>query len=385
MKIVVTRFEPFPNGTATAFRAFTLCKMLADLGNDVIVVAPQINENRTKGLFLNCDLRIRAYGPNDILDNSSFENAAVELIKKENPDLVLRSTTIKYFYKINKEIKKRNIPLIYDSVEWYDTSNWRFGRIDPRYWLFQYLWRTKFIKSDGIIAISRMIEDYYKKYLNNVIRIPTVIDCANYAYSTNVSSDNIIKFVFAGKLDNNKDRLVNFVEAIDSLGDEASNIRLDIFGPSIEDLSQQFKEKFILLKKHNDKIFIHGLVSQEEVRKGCLNSDFSVFFRLNRRSANAGFPTKLGECLSAGTPAFCNNTGDISLVLKNKQNGILLSNGETETIVSALKYTISLSVNDREKMRYEARKSAELFFDYHNYMDKLNTVISNAINNRGGQ
>lgn len=382
MKLLVTRFEPFPHGTATAFRAFTLCKMLADIGYEVVVISPKLNEPRERRYYLSCDHRIKAYS-NDDFNTNSFEDSIVECIKEEKPSVVLRSTTIKYFRKVNKYIVKKMIPLVYDSVEWYDSTNWRLGRFDPRYWYFQYLWRVHFPKAQGIIAISRMIEQHYRRYLDNVVRIPTIIDCSSFEYSTEVKDESTIRFIFAGKLDNNKDRLVNFVQAIDKLNEDIKRVHLDIYGPSNDDLKNQFGKYALLLERHKDIIKTHGLVDQEFVRAQCKESDYSVFFRLNRRSANAGFPTKLGECMSAGTPVFCNNTGDISLVVKDKINGILLSDGETETIYNALRYVLSLSSVERRNMRSAARNDAVGFFDYNNYINELKRVIEVANSNRG--
>ena len=94
---------------------------------------------------------------------------------------------------------------------------------------------------------------------------------------------------------------------------EGKRTQLDIYGPNVNDVQKHLGKQAYILEQHSN-ILIHGKVSQEEAQEACLNSDFSVFFRLNRRSANAGFPTKLGECMTFGTPAICNDTGDISLV-----------------------------------------------------------------------
>ena len=192
------------------------------------------------------------------------------------------------------------------------------------------------------------------------------------------NKNGIIKFIFAGKLDNNKDRLVEFVEAIDKLGIRASRIMFDIYGPSISDIKKQFGKKYEILKRNSAHIRVHGLVSQDKVRKELLESDFSVFFRLNRRSANAGFPTKLGECMTLGIPVFCNNTGDISLVVKNRENGIMIDGITTDEIYDNLEFILNMSENELEQMKIQARKSAEGFFDFHNYLDVLNNVLKRA-------
>ena len=265
-----------------------------------------------------------------------------------------------------------------DSVEWYDPSNWRLKRFDPRYYLFQYMWHFMFTKCDGIIAISRMIESYYKKYLSNVVRVPTITDVKNTVYRTKVENDRV-DFVFSGKLDEGKDNLDTFIEALDRADHMGKRTQLNIYGPSVEDVKQHLGEKAGLLDIHKNNIFIHGRVPQQEAQEACLNSDFSVFFRLNRRSANAGFPTKLGECMTFGTPVICNDTGDISLVVEDKENGFLLNSKSVDEIYETLEYLLNMKKEDREKMRKKARLSAEHFFDYRNYFSEINSVFENAV------
>ena len=157
---------------------------------------------------------------------------------------------------------------------------------------------------------------------------------------------------------------------------------MDIYGQSVSQVKKHLGKNAGLLDIHPN-IIIHGRVPQQEAQEACLNSDFSVFFRLNRRSANAGFPTKLGECMTFGTPVVCNDTGDISLVVKNRVNGYLLKTRSVDEIADALRHILSLSVEEREAMRREARKSAEEFFDYRNYQEEIQKVLENAV--KGGK
>ena len=159
MKVLVLRFEPFPFGTATAFRAFTLCKMMAELNNEVYVVAPEINcdtdnESRIVGYE-----KIKVFSVKK--ERKNYEQVIRTILETDNIDLIMRSTSIKHYHSLKKIYTRKNIHVVLDSVEWYDSSNWRLGRCDYRYWLFQFLWRFDFPRADGIIAISRLIEKYY--------------------------------------------------------------------------------------------------------------------------------------------------------------------------------------------------------------------------------
>ena len=379
MNVLVIRFEPFPYGTATAYRAYLFCKMLCELGHNVTVLTPEINAKVDNDILLG-NYKIKVLSPKSV-EMQSYDKLCKYYLDRNHIDLVFRSTSIKHFFIINRYVKKRRIPVLYDSVEWYEPSNWRFGKVDPRYWIFQYLWHKVFVKGNGLIAISRMIEDYYKKHISNTVRIPTITDCSTDLYKGTLSKpDDTIHFIFSGKLDNGKDRVIDFIKAIDILGKDAARIQLDIYGPSVEDVIYQLGKESDLLEKHKTRIRIHGLISQIEARKHCAESDYCIFFRPNRRSSNAGFPTKLGECMTLGTPAFCNDTGDVSLVVKDKSNGFLIRDCSVDVIADNIRFILSMSHSDRIQMREEARKSAIEFFDYKNYLDVLDKVIIRAKN-----
>ena len=83
--------------------------------------------------------------------------------------------------------------------------------------------------------------------------------------------------------------------------------------------------------------------------------------------------------MTFGTPVICNNTGDISLVVKDKENGFLLNSKSADEIYEALNYLLNMKKEDREEMRSKARLSAEQFFDYRNYFSEINTVLENAM------
>lgn len=379
MNILYVRFEDFPYGSAPSFRAFTLSKLLAEAGHKITILAPSINFQKGKidknGIYKD-NPSIKAIGIEHF--GGSVTRGIDTLLNEEKYEVFMRPTSIKKYNSILNIVKKRNIPIVMDSVEWYDFTNWRLKIFDPRFYLFQYMWNFKFTKCDGIIAISRLIEKHYKTFLYNVIRIPTIIDVKNTSFRTK-DFNEVITFIFSGKLDEGKDNIDTFIEALDKIDSDGKRTVFNIYGPSVEEVKKHLGKKSYLLDRHKKNIFIHGKVPQQKAQKACLNSDFSVFFRLNRRSANAGFPTKLGECMSFGTPVICNDTGDISLVVEDRKNGFLLKTKSTDEIYRTLEFILSMNFNERQEMRIRARMSAECFFDYRNYVPVINNVLKNAI------
>ena len=379
MRVLIIRFEAFPTGSAPAFRTLNLAKLLSHCGNEVLVFAPKINIEKGDQCKLGIDFAsIECFSPID--NERNHFQLLKSILQDKKPDVAILPSSI-YSCRSLMLLHKKNIPVILDSVEWHNASNWRYKYADPRFAFFCICWKYVFPKVEGIIGISRLISNYYKMKLDNVERIPTITDCVLTAARLDIKKETPIRFIFSGQLDEGKDNLDTFIQAMSLVDSSRDVFQLDIYGPNKKEVERHLGKMSILLEK-NENIIVHGRVPQQEAQEACKNSDFSVFFRLNRRSANAGFPTKLGECMTFGTPAICNDTGDISLVVKNRINGYLLKTKSVDEIADALRHILSLSVEEREAMRREARKSAEEFFDYRNYQEEIQKVLENAVKGR---
>ena len=144
-------------------------------------------------------------------------------------------------------------------------------------------------------------------------------------------------------------------------------IELHIYGSSLEGLRKHINNEK-LLSELSDCLYVHGVIKQKEVEKVLLNSDYQIFIRPNRRSSDAGFPTKLCESMSVGTPCITNDTGDISLVLKDGKNGFMVKGNDVEAVKETFERIVKLDKDSYRQMRMMARRDAESFFDYRNYL-----------------
>ena len=99
-----------------------------------------------------------------------------------------------------------------------------------------------------------------------------------------------------------------------------------------------------------------------------MNCNYQIFIRPKRRSSDAGFPTKLCESMSVGTPCITNDTGDISLVLKDEKNGFIVKGNDSKAVKEVFERLVNFDSDSYRQMRMMARKDAESFFDYRNYI-----------------
>ena len=277
------------------------------------------------------------------------------------------STSLNALYrKLLKLCKKKGIKLILEQCEWYDPSSFGMGEYDIRYIRFNQNIKRYYKEADYIISISRLLDDYYKGIGAKSIRIPSIADVINKPRNYDIDNERI-KLVFTGNTSNSKELIMPVLEA---LKDYKDRIELHIYGSSMEGLRKHINNEE-LLNELSDCLYAHGIIKQKEVERVLLNSDYQIFIRPNRRSSDAGFPTKLCESMSVGTPCITNDTGDISLVLRDRKNGFVVKGNDVNAVRETFERIVKLDKDSYRQMRMIARSDAESFFDYRNYLNDV--------------
>ena len=75
--------------------------------------------------------------------------------------------------------------------------------------------------------------------------------------------------------------------------------------------------------------------------------------------------------MAAGTPVITNLTGDIGLYLKDNSNGFIVNKDIIYSLENIFTKIININKEDKSKMRENARQTAEKYYDYRNYKDKM--------------
>src|SRR5699024_9398513 len=130
-----------------------------------------------------------------------------------------------------------------------------------------------------------------------------------------------------------------------------------------------------LFKEVKENMTICGQIPQTRVYGKLREADFSIFLRENRRSSNAGFPTKLAESMAVGTPVITNTTGSIEKYLTTEKNGFLLQTATADELTDVFYAILKLENAKYRKMRFESRKVAEENFDYRKYIEDLSSLF----------
>ena len=255
-------------------------------------------------------------------------------IKKspEKPAVVFRygSPGLAVFDRIlYKYCKAENIPLVVDVVDWLSVDS---GKIIFRVvkGLDTHLEKRFYNKmGDALIAISKYLDGYYADYFPKRMILPPLVE----AYSARENNNSVPQIIYAGNpfrkgervknVHTIKDRLDLIIQAFCALEKKGESFRLNIVGLNMEEFLVAFPE-FSEILCSSKQIVFYGHQPMEKTQEMIKNMDFSILLREKTRATMAGFPTKVVESMSLGTPVITTDTSDLADYIKHGENGYLV-------------------------------------------------------------
>lgn len=368
----------FPYGDASSIRAQNICRMLHAAGHHVHVIADYVSSEFQESVPY-CTYETLFEKQQSLLKRYLVPKASIAVLKEycanNVVDVIISNARFDRYNALVYFCKECDYKLIIENCEWYHYSSFKLKLLDYRYWKNERMLRAGFAKADGFVSISRLLDEHNKSFGRPSVRIPTIIDVLNARCNLSCSnSKNMI--IYAGSLGNSKEFLAPAIKILAENLDFQNKIQFHIYGPNRQKVLANIGGDEQLLYKAGDSVVIHGRVPQKEIHEIMMKADFQLFIRPLRRSSDAGFPTKLGESMTAGTPVITNNTGDIGLYLKDGYNGYLLKDNSPSSVLEAFEKIVSLTKKEREAMRRHARQTAEENFDFRNYIESTQHFIN---------
>ena len=372
--------KTFPYGDAFSCRARNFTKLFSDCGYHVEVIAQ-------KSKAITCD-ELAQYdyhcnyivAPQNIATLAGFGTAKPyleaidDVISKVDVEFIFSNSIPFVTSSVIKLANRLGIPYYVEHCEWYDPSIFKGKEFNPYYIEHIKLLNRKMRKVSGIVAISRYLENHFLKLGIPVVRIPTILDMQHIKPRLyDVTQTAVINITFAGSLGKGKENLRPMLTAAEKVNENSKKIHLHIYGANEKQVLQNIGNDTLLLDKSKAFASFYGRIPQNEVEEKIRKADFTFFMRPSRRSSDAGFPTKLAESMSVGTPVITNDTGDIKEIIRNGVNGFVV-NDETE-LIDVLQEIVSMDELSRNEMRKEARRAAELFFDYRIYKEAVSKLF----------
>lgn len=182
-------------------------------------------------------------------------------------------------------------------------------------------------------------------------------------FTRDYSGSKVLQLLFLGRIINRKG-LKDILSAINILKDKNINFKFCLAGTG-EDEDDFINEAGILM---GSDFHYAGVVDGK--RKTDMIKESDVFIL---PSLSEGLPMALLECMSFGLVPIVTDVGSMACVVKDRENGYIVSKSSPEEIASA----VSELVNNRQifkRMSTEAREYIIENYNPQNYIDKLNKI-----------
>ena len=267
--------------------------------------------------------------------------------------------------------RTHDVKHVADITEWYDTSGgplvWRLvKKVDTalRMHLVNLL-------EDGLITTSPYITGRYKKRGIKTVELPTLFDCNSFGkYALVETSNDVLKLVYVcSPLDpkmvnkdrsNLKERLDEIVAVLFKIHKQNYNFQLDVYGNTEDEYLEVFAEHNEILKKMKNKINFYGLTPNKILRNRIASADFMIFIRDENRVTISGFPGKLAESISLGTPVITNRMANIQRFVNSGCIIVADRGNELPVLIKVAQYT-----SDQKKALKKFCKNSRLFHYSH--------------------
>lgn len=402
----------FPEGGAATRRVLGISQSLCDAGYRVTVVSGYLSANRAEGESVAVEPGIESVQVN--------ERSAEHLPKwlrfaryfmmgrrsrrwfeqqSEWPKaIIIYSGYSPYLLAFSRWAKKRGIKIIFDAVEWYAAESWLGFITSPYLMNTELSMRYLIPKTDGVICISRALQDYYDGKQVPTVRVPPTLSIfpkstTDIVYTPTVDNINPatgngpIRLVYAGT-PGKKDRLDKIATAVKQLNSQQNSDELNRRQRTLELHVVGMNEiefiNYMGLSPESGAwdqqtlitagLVCHGQIAHAAVTALLQQTHYTIFIREINRVSTFGFPTKYVESIAFGCPVITNITSDLEQ-FHHTTTGIVVPSTKVADIEASLMHAMSLSESQYCAQREQAYQVAIKYFDVAHYAKPLKQFI----------
>ena len=382
-KAIILTYYRFPNGDAGSLRQLAFAKLLQSMGFETIVIGMGRYLGNKPSFYQDIEFYSFRNSGNSTINR--FHNFFGYTKKLRNIfktrgkfDLILVvDLPLTAMIEAKKYAIKNNSILIHDSVEWYSPSEFKTGFLSPEYLRKDLKNRFFFKKPWKIIGISSFLTSHFKSKGLDTCRIPVVFDLSCNSFCKECRNDSKTVIMYAGS-PLKKDYFDQIVFAVELLDDKTRNkLEFKIFGITENDFKASLSINENRWHKLNNTIHCYGKVDHETIIKNLRSADYTILIRdANQRYAKAGFPTKVPESLSNGTPVICNLSSDLELYLNDMDNSIIVPGITADSIKTAIKKAVEVPSDKKKEMQQKAFETAQKYFNVFDYEHEFRELIA---------
>lgn len=253
--------------------------------------------------------------------------------------------------RLLKFANQRDIKTLVDCVDWLKvrTNNIIFDLSKYFDDLVQKSYVNK--KADGLIVISSYLENYYKKHGKKTIIIPPLAQENTFEIRQSFRDVKIITYAgvpFRKGVEIKdpsllKDRIDFTIKLFFDLKKQGAKFIFKVYGITKEEYIQVIPNHEQYLQELGESIVFYGMKPNEEVVSAFRNSDFTILIRDCTRASMAGFPTKVSESISCGTPVITTKTSDLEKYVLEWKSGFFLDAKNYDYSLAKMKKILDLN------------------------------------------
>lgn len=289
------------------------------------------------------------------------------------PDVViLYGTHLGYLLRLAKFCRAHGARLFLDVVEWYQPSHLPGGALGPFTIANELSMRVFARRADGIFAISRYLESHFGRSGLPVLRVPPLFNLKSGHAQLFRVVDRQLHVCYAGT-PGRKELLAELFAGLKEAVKAGARIQMHMVGMTAE----AAKAQGLPVDELGAAVRFHGRVPNDEAVSIVSACDFMVLLRPDQRFSRAGFPSKVVESLSCGTPVITNLTSDLSDYLKDGENSIIVHGTTPDLVSESIQRAARLDEESLEAMRRSALASSSAFRP-ETYADRIGDFISRS-------
>lgn len=368
-----------PDENAAGKRVYNISLALGRLGYKVVLIGKTKIESAAWPVAYSGGVSFYRFPNYKVWGTKKFIQFVDKVIKDVGlPDFIIRygSPGLAQFDKrLALLCVKRKIKIVADVVDWLPATggNIFFNLVKT---FDTYCEKGIFnCKANGIIAISSYLSEFYKARGCKTVIIPPLVK----DYRENISDNRVLKVVYAGipfrlgraiKKENEvKDRLDLAVKGVAEVARNGLPVVFDIYGITKGQYLTAYPRDSALVNQNEKSICFHGKASMQVVQNAVNCADFTILLRDQSRATMAGFPTKIVESLSLGTPVITTNTSDLPSYIVPGKNGFFVDISDEDKLVNDLYKVFSCSRDSMRSMKKYCFESRQFCIEKH--VDKL--------------
>lgn len=281
--------------------------------------------------------------------------------------------------KVYQWCRAHNVPIVADCTEW-----WNAGWMNRYAYLDTLLFRKLlFSRSTGIIAISRIWEEFARRRGLPAIRIPSVLlplpGKGDPSSGTPVKAAGPFVLTYIGVL-HDRDLPFTMLAGVLEAVRRGVDVKLviigqrDVFRSSLECRTQVDATQELV-----DRVEFAGRVGEKELEHRLHESDAFVLLRNDDWESRACFPTRLPEFLLSKRPVITSAAGDVVLHLQHMRDAWLLPPGEDPGALAEAIHRLASDPALARRIGTAGNRLAREFFDATSHMRHLRRFLEQLV------